>query len=397
MSEFGSTSGRSGTEESQRSCDVAIVGGGLIGLGIAWKLAERGATVCVLDRTPLRGASWVGAGMLAPVTEVHFGEVPLLRLNLRSAELYPQFVAELEASTGRDVDFRPGGILLVAKDQDDRAALDELCRYQQQLGLDARPVSPSECREIEPLLAPGIRGGVFAGGDCQVDTRKLGEALLDAATKAGARLLQESVSKIQIGQGDRVEGVVTDSGRSIAAPVVVLAAGCWSPLVEGLPPGLVPPVRPVKGQLAILRLSEFAPGLRVTVRAQVHGRNVYLVKRSDGRLVLGGTVEEMGYDTRVTAGALLDLLRDAYEIVPTIVEYEILETLAGLRPGTPDNAPVLGKTPVDGLIYATGHFRNGILLTPITAYSIADLVTTGETPSDIEPFSINRFLGMPAA
>lgn len=329
--------------------------------------------------------------MLAPVTEVHYGEVPLLGLNMRSAELYPRFVAELEEETGLDVDYSRDGILLIAKDTDDRAVVDELCAYQRDLGLEVESLSAQQCRSLEPLLAPAIRGGVLARSDAQVDTRKLGKALLEAARRNGAEFLEDAAAEIVLTPAGVVSGLATRAGKHISCGVVVVAAGCWSPLIEGIPPEAIPPVRPVKGQLMLLKKPDGVPGLGLTIRAVVHGRNVYLVKRSDGRVVLGGTVEEMGYDTSVTAGALLDLLRDAYDVVPTIVEYEVLETLAGLRPGSPDNAPILGESGIRGLIYATGHFRNGILLTPITAYAIAELVLEERVPEEIAPFGLRRF------
>lgn len=373
------------------STDVIVVGAGLIGLAVGWKLSERGVSTCIADPEPMGGASRVGAGMLAPVTEVHYGEVPLLGLNLESARVYPKFLAELSELSDVDPGYRRGGILLVAKDADDRAVLDELAGYQKTLGLDAESVSPARCRELEPLLTPGIRGGVLAGQDASIDNRRLGAALLEAATRSGARIVRRKVEEVVV-VGGRAEGVVFEGGERLAAGCVVVAAGSYTPELGGIPSESLPPVRPVKGQLMILGVPETAPAPSTTIRGLVHGRNVYLVARGDGRVVVGGTVEEMGYDTRVTAGSLLDLLRDAYELIPTIVEYEVSETLAGLRPGSPDNAPLIGEGGIERLIYATGHFRNGILLAPVTAYAVAEIVATGDTPEYARPFSPLRFL-----
>ena len=378
------------TEKPPRAVDVVIVGAGLIGLATGWKLVESSVSTCIIDPAPMSGASKVGAGMLAPVTEVHYGEISLLRLNLESARMYPQFLEELAQVSGIDPDYRPGGILLVAKDGDDKATLDELAKYQRSLGLDAEVVKASECRELEPLLSPSLRGGVYAKSDATIDNRKLGEALIEAATQCGASIVRRKAKEVVISK-DRARGVLLEGGDRIEAARVILAAGCYSAQVGGVPPESVPPVRPVKGQLMIMAKPPLAPPISMTVRGLVHGRTVYLVSRSDGRVVVGGTVEEMGYDARVTAGAILDLLRDAYELIPAIVEYEIKEMLAGLRPGSPDNAPLIGESGIEGLIYATGHFRNGILLTPATAYAVAKIVREGRPPDYATQFSPLRF------
>jgi glycine oxidase len=375
-----------------KSTDAVVVGAGLIGLAIGWKLSERSVTTCICDPSPMGGASRVGAGMLAPVTEVHYGEVPLLHLNLESARMYPGFLKELAQKSEIDPDYRQGGILLVAKDSDDRAALDELAAYQSTLGLDPEAMTASGCRELEPLLSPAIRGGVLARSDASIDNRKLGRALLEAAANSGALILRRRVEEIVV-EGGRARGVILEGGMRLEAGHVVLAAGCYSAGLGGIPHEALPPVRPVKGQLLIASIPENTPALSMTIRGLVHGRNVYLVARSDRRVVVGGTVEEMGFDTSVTIGALLDLLRDAYELIPNIVEFEVLETLAGLRPGSPDNAPIIGEGDIEGLVYATGHFRNGILLTPATAYAVAEFVSTGAIPEYARPFGPSRFGG----
>jgi len=363
-----------------------VVGGGVIGLAIAWRAAGAGMAVTVVDPAPGRGASWAAAGMLAPVTEVHYGERPLLALNLAAAARWPAFAAEVSEAAGRRVGYRPGGTLAVARDADDNAALEALYRFQLRCGLEVERLRSRECRQLEPGLAPGIRGGVLAPGDHQVDNRALTQALLAACRRAGVRLVEGRVAELAL-EGERVAGVVLATGERLAAGVVVLAAGCWSGRVGGVAAEALPPVRPVKGQLLYLRGPAEAPLCSRNVR----GLEVYVVPRGDGRVVVGATVEEQGFDTRVTAGAVHDLLRAALELLPDVAELELAETVVGLRPGSPDNAPMLGPAGPDGLVVATGHYRNGILLTPVTADAIAELLATGRVPDLIAPFDPGRF------
>jgi glycine oxidase len=378
----------------QPATDVVVVGGGVIGLAIAWRAASAGMTVTVVDETPGQGASWAAAGMLAPVTEVHYGERPLLALNLAAADRWPAFAGEVEEASGHPVGYRPGGTLAVARDADDNAALEDLYQFQLRCGLQVTRLRSRECRQLEPGLAPSIRGGVLAAGDHQVDNRALVEALLIACRRSGVRLLEGRVAELTV-EGDRVTGVVLAGGahpNSLPAGAVVLAAGCWSGGLGGLAAEALPPVRPVKGQLLYLRGSAGEPLCSRNVR----GLEVYVVPRGDGRVVVGATVEEQGFDTRVTAGAVHDLLRAALELLPDVAELELLETVVGLRPGSPDNAPMLGPAGPEGLVVATGHYRNGILLTPVTADAIAELLATGRVPELIAPFTPGRFAGAPA-
>jgi glycine oxidase len=368
------------------AADVVVVGGGVIGLGIAWRAAQAGITVTVVDQAPGRGASWAAAGMLAPVTEVHYGEQPLLRLNLDAAASWPAFAAELEAASGRGIGYRRCGTLTVARDADDNAALDDLYRFQLRCGLQVERLRSRDCRRLEPGLAPGVRGGVLAAGDHQVDNRALVQALLTACRRAGVALLAGRAAELLV-DGERVVGVRLAGGERLAGGTVVLAAGCWSGGLRGLAPGLLPGVRPVKGQLLHLR----GPASEPLCQRNLRGLEVYVVPRADGRVVVGATVEEQGFDTRVTAGAVHDLLRAALELLPDVAELELVETVAGLRPGSPDNAPLLGPAGQDGLVVATGHYRNGILLTPVTAASVAELLATGKAPEVIAPFSPGRF------
>jgi glycine oxidase len=381
----------------QPSPDAVVVGGGVIGLGIAWRAALAGMTVTVVDEAPGRGASWAAAGMLAPVTEVHYGERPLLSLNLAAAARWPAFAAEVEEASGLPVGYRPGGTLAVARDADDNAALEDLYQFQLRCGLEVERLRSRECRQLEPGLAPSIRGGILAAGDHQVDNRALVEALLVACQRAGVRMVSGRVAELAF-EADRVAGVLLAGGgpvpsradgETLAAGVVVLAAGCWSGGLRGLAAEVLPPVRPVKGQLLYLR----GPADQPLCSRNVRGLEVYVVPRTDGRVVVGATIEEQGFDTTVTAGAVADLLRAALELLPDVAELELAETVVGLRPGSPDNAPKLGPAGPDGLVVATGHYRNGILLTPVTADAIAELLATGRAPEMIAPFAPGRFTG----
>jgi glycine oxidase len=376
----------------QPATDTVVVGGGVIGLGIAWRAAAAGMTVTVVDQAPGRGASWAAAGMLAPVTEVHYGEDRLLALNLAAAGRWPSFAAEVEEAGGRPVGYRPAGTLAVARDADDNAALEDLYRFQLRCGLEVERLRSRECRQLEPGLHPGIRGGVLAPGDHQVDNRALVQALLAACERAGVRMVPGRVAELAT-DGDRVTGVALSDGGPLAAGTVVLAAGCWSAGLGGLAAEALVPVRPVKGQLLYLR----GPVDRPLCSGNVRGLEVYVVPRGDGRVVVGATVEEQGFDTAVTAGAVHDLLRAALELLPDAAELELTETVVGLRPGSPDNAPMLGPAGPDGLVVATGHYRNGILLTPVTADAVAELLATGRVPELIAPFGPGRFAAQVAA
>lgn len=367
--------------------DAVVVGAGVIGLGIAWRAAQAGMRMTVVDEHPGRGASWAAAGMLAPVTEVHYGEEALLELNLASAARYAKFAAELTEATGLETGYRRCGTLLVARDTDEAAILDDLHRFQSKLGLDAVRLRSREARQLEPALAPRTRGAILVEGDHQVDNRALVTALRAAVGRAGVTVTASRVAAVRL-QGAGVAGVTLADGTHLDAPQVVLAAGVGIGAIGGLPPGALQAVRPVKGQLLHLRPRGGQPPL---VDRTIRGLDVYVVTRADGRTVVGATVEEAGHDLTVTAGGVHRLLRDAWELLPGLDEYELTETVTGLRPGSPDNAPMLGPTDVEGLILATGHYRNGILLTPVTADGISELLATGRVPAVIAPFSPARF------
>ncbi|WP_316740410.1 glycine oxidase ThiO [Streptomyces sp. MK7] len=378
-----------------RTSDVLVIGGGIIGLVTAWRAAQRGFATAVVDPEPGGGAAQVAAGMLAAVTELHYGEQTLLGLNLASARRYPDFAAELTELTGHDLGYRRCGTLAVALDADDRAHLRELHGLQRASGLESEWLSGRDCRRLEPMLAPGVRGGLRVDGDHQIDPRRLAAALVAACERAGVVLHRAWAERLTV-RGDRATGCVLRDGTELGAEQVVLAAGSRSGQLAGVPDEVLPPVRPVKGQ--VLRLTvpkRYAPFLSRTVRAMVRGSHVYLVPRVSGELVIGATSEELGWDTTVTAGGVYELLRDAHDLAPGITELPLTETRAGLRPGSPDNAPLLGPTELDGLLLATGHYRNGVLLTPVTGDAMAHVLTTGELPDEVRPFTPRRFAAVP--
>ncbi|MFE2233253.1 glycine oxidase ThiO [Streptomyces sp. NPDC059442] len=375
--------------------DVLVIGGGIIGLVTAWRTALRGLRTAVVDPEPGGGAAAVAAGMLAAVTELHYGEETLLGLNLASARRYPGFVAELQEATGHDVGYRACGTLAVALDADDRAHLRELHALQTRCGLESEWLSGRDCRRLEPMLAPGVRGGLRVDGDHQVDPRRLAAALVTACERAGVIFHRAVAERLTVAR-DRAVGAVLDDGTELPADQVVLAGGSLSGRLAGVPDEVLPPVRPVKGQ--VLRLTvppAYAPFLSRTVRAVVRGSHVYLVPRESGELVVGATSEELGWDTTVTAGGVYELLRDAHELVPGITELPLTETRAGLRPGSPDNAPMLGPSALPGLLLATGHYRNGVLLTPVTGDVMAEALATGTLPDEARPFTPRRFSPAP--
>jgi glycine oxidase len=374
-----------------RHQDVVIIGGGVIGLSVAWRASEKGLRVLLLESEALpsrAAASWVAAGMLAPITEAAFGEEDLLRLNLESARRFPSFLRELSESSGREVGFSSEGTFYVALNRDQGEALHRLVEFQRSLGLELAELDAGEARLLEGSLHPSTRSAVHVPGDRAVDPRELTAALAEAARRAGARIVAGARVKALRISGSAVAGVVTDKGKVIPAGAVVLAAGCYSGLIEGLPDWLAGALRPVKGQILRLRPRLEGPPL---ITHNVRTEEVYLVPRKSGEVVVGTTVEEMGFDTSVTAGGVLELLRSADDTVPGIRELELAEASAGLRPATPDNRPIVGAAAPEGLIVATGHHRNGILLTPLTSEAVTRILVSGESPGELEPFSPERF------
>lgn len=370
------------------SHDVVIVGGGAIGLACAWRTAQRGMDVCVLERgRPGGGASHAAAGMLAPLTEADFDKQELLELSLAAGRAYPVFVEELEEAGGLEVGYRRCGALQVALDRDEAAELRRLHGLQLAFGLEAEWLRPRRCRELEPGLTTACASGVHAPGEAQVDPRALTRALLAAVERAGGTVVAGTEVTGALLAGSRLAGVKTGDGSRYPAEHVVLASGCWSGQARWLPEGARPPVRPVKGQILRLRGPADEPLCEGIVRTS----SIYVVSRGDGHAVLGATVEERGFDTTVTAGGVHELLREAHRVLPGIGELELVEATAGLRPGTPDSAPLIGPGAIDGLILATGHYRNGILLAPPTADAV-EAILAGEQPAvSVAAFGPHRF------
>jgi glycine oxidase len=364
--------------------DLLVVGGGVIGLSIAWQARARGMSVTLLERGATGGGtSRVAAGMLAPVAEAEFGEAGRrgLGLGLRSAELWPRFAAQLQEAAGVDVGFLRTGTLLLARDEDEARELERQIAFRDSLGLTSRRMRASEAREREPALAPAVRLALEAPDDHSADPRLVLGALRTACEAVGVVVREHTpVARIETdASGERVLGAVLDNGELVAAEHVVIAAGAWSGALGGVAAHAGIPVRPVRGQLLRLR-DPAGPGLLSTV---VRYEGGYIVPRADGRYVLGATVEERGFDVEPDVGGIYELLRDAHELVPGVGELKIEELSVGLRPGTPDNAPVLGRGAADGLIWATGHYRNGILLAPLTAQLVTQLLVGEQADGEL--------------
>jgi glycine oxidase len=370
--------------------DAVVVGGGALGLACAWRAARRGMRVRVLERDhPGAGASHVAAGMLAPVGEASWGEEALMRLGLASATAWPGFAAELATDSDLEVGYEACGALHVALDRDEAEELRRRFELMDSLDLGVEWLRPRGCRDLEPGLAPACAAGVHAPAEAAVDPRLLLPALTTAVERCGGQVLVEAEVTDVLTEDRRLVGVITADGREHRAEHVVLAAGAWSGTASWLPPLARPPVRPVKGQILTLRGNPDQP----VCQRMVASERVYLVPRPDGRLIVGATVEERGFDIQVTAGGVHELLREAYRALPDVAELELVETLAGLRPGTPDNAPLVGPGALDGLVLATGHYRNGILLTPICAEAVAALLAQDPPPPEAQVVHPGRFAG----
>lgn len=370
----------------QRKCyDAVIVGAGIVGLACAWRATERGLSVLVVDRDGARtGASWAAAGMLAPATEAAFGEEALVRLALAGVEAWPDFRSELERRSGRETGYRESGALMVAKDRDDAEELRRLLAFQRSLGLEAEWVTGRECRRLEPGLSPGVAGAILAPAERHVDPRAAMSALGVAFERAGG----ESVAgeaRVKIDGRGRASGVEIGGHGLVECDTVVAAPGVHAGTLEGVPAEHRPPVRPVKGQ--ILRLQAPSPPTERLIR----GLRCYVVARPDGEVVVGATMEERGHDRAVTAGGVFALLEAARELLPDVDELELVEARAGLRPGTPDNGPIVGEGSIANLVWATGHHRSGVLLAPLTAEAVVAAVHGEPQPESIRPFGPERF------
>jgi glycine oxidase len=325
--------------------------------------------------------------MLAACAEAEPGEEALVKLGRASQTLWPAFAAELREASGIDVELRREGTLIVALTADDQARITHDLGFQQGLGLPVEWISAAEARRREPHLGPRLAGAIASPEDHQAENRKLAAALRVAAERASVTVREHTpVARVAVADG-RASGVVLADGTQVAADAVVLAAGAWSRQVEGVDAEALPPVRPIKGQMLALQMDPTSP----LIRHVIWGPNIYMAPRNDGRLILGATVEEKGFDAALTAGGVLALLEAAWRVVPAIEELPVAEMWVGHRPGSRDDAPILGPASVEGLVYATGHHRNGILLAPVTAEAIAVLVTDGTVDEAIRPFGMERF------
>lgn len=373
------------SEQRAARADLLVLGGGVIGLGSAWRAARAGMRVCVVDAGGRERATEVAAGMIAPVGEAQWGEEALLAAAVDSAGRWPDFAAEIEADAGLPVPYRRCGSLHVGLDRDETAGLRRLHDLHAELGLEARWLRGSECRRLEPGLTTAVTGGYEAPGEAEIDTRALLVALRAAAVSRGVELHEGRVAGLLL-EGDRCAGARLEGGEELRAPRTLAALGARLG-GEVLPPEVRPPIRPVKGEVLRLRAgSGAAPCERV-----IASERVYVVPRASGDVVIGATMEDRGFDLRVTAGGVHELLREAYRAVPEVAELELLECRAGLRPTTPDNLPVVGASTIGGLHLAGGHHRHGIMLAPVTADAVAAELTGGELPAPAAAMRPGRF------
>lgn len=365
--------------------DVLVVGGGIVGCTVALAAARGGCVTTLLERGELaREATWAAGGMLAPLAEAS-GPGPFLDLGLASLARYPEFVRSVEAAVDRTVDFRRDGKLILARDGREERRLRRRLEWIGERDRGAEWLDPEGVRHREPLLTDDLRGALLLPDEARVDNRLLGRAVAKAAGTAGARIRTGCRVARILRHGDRITGVALAGGERVEAERVVVAAGAWSGRLDGLPRTL--PVRPVRGQMLAVAPRD---GELSTV---VDSGRVYLVPRRDGRIVAGSTMEEAGFRSAPTAEGVAGLLERVVDAAPSLADGELVETWAGLRPATPDGLPILGPDPdLEGLYYATGHFRNGILLAPVTADCLGPLLTgRGRPPVDLDPFRVDRF------
>jgi glycine oxidase len=362
--------------------DVAIAGGGVIGASIALELARAGLRVAVFDRQkPGQEASWASAGILSPAPE-NPGMIATVELAKKSAALYPEFVAQVEEISGQSAGFRPKGTLEALFSHDTKAELSTIIAVHHGLGLKAEPLRAEDARELEPALSEEIEAAVLRPEEASIDNRALTAAVLAAAERSGAEFFAGSGVKAIWREARRCRGLVLQKEK-VEAKWTVIAAGCFSGTIDGV--AAYAPVRPAKGQMAALRADE------LQIQRVLWSEKIYLVPRNDGRILAGATVEYAGFDKRVTAGGIEKILSAAMELAPGLKNARIEETWAGLRPDSPDHLPILGPTDLEGLLTATGHFRSGILLTPITARLIREWITAQQVSLDWDRFTPMRF------
>ena len=362
--------------------DVAVAGAGVIGGAIAFELARAGLKVALFDRqTPGKEASWASAGILSPAPETA-GMIPLVAIGKASMALYPEFVKEIEGVSGQTAGYRPKGTIQALFSRDARAELSTVIALHHGVGLKAEPLSTQEARKLEPALSEDMEAAILRPDEASIDNRALTETMLAAARKSGVEIFPASEVTAIWNEGNRCAGLVVGSEK-IASDWTVIAAGCFSASIAGVKK--YAPVRPAKGQILALR----GDGLKI--ERVLWSENIYLVPRNDGKIIAGATVEDAGFDKKLTAGGMEKNLKGAIELVPALGNAAIEETWAGLRPDTPDHLPILGPTDLEGLLIATGHFRSGIILTPITARLIREWITLQRTSVDWDRFSPLRF------
>lgn len=366
---------------------IGIIGGGIVGLACGWQLAKKGFHVEILEKEKeFKGAAWVSAGMLAPQAELGFEEFDYFSLCMKSLDMYPAFLSELEKDSDVHVPIKRCGTLMAAFDRDQTERLKRIKDFRLKVNMPGKWLTGSEAKELEPLLSPKCTCGLLFEEDAEVDNRKLLEALKQAFINYGGKLYEEhEVEWVDIVNGKakslHFHGIYAEYDS------ILIAAGSWLPKIRGLEFLSDCFIKPVKGQIISLKSSpEFH--LSYAVRAN----DVYIVSKSDGRIIVGASVEDFGYDRTITAGAVYTLLENAWEALPGIYELEMLGVEAGLRPGSLDNQPILGKTEVENLFIAGGHYRSGVLLAPITAYNIVNIIAGEEYSEYIDKFSVNRFM-----
>jgi glycine oxidase len=366
--------------------DVLIVGGGIIGGAVAFELARRGIRVAVLDRQELmREASWAAAGMLSPAPDCP-AAIPLVPLGRASLELYPQFVHSIEEASGMLTGYRTGGAIEVICRGDAERELSTLVALNRGLGLACEPLPLDETEKMQAGLGGDVRAAAFLPDECWIEPRALTAAVLAAAASAGAESCPGTEVTALAMDGKKCAGVKTKNGEALFAQQVVVAAGCWSSQISGVAPHA--PTVPVRGQMAALRHSG------KPIRQVLRSESGYLVPRNETSpqtIVVGSTIEYAGYEKRITSGGVEKILAAANELVPELAHAEMIETWCGLRPGTPDQLPILGPADIEGVVFATGHYRNGILLAPITAQIIGDWITNGRPSINCDAYSPLRF------
>jgi glycine oxidase len=365
-----------------KKLDVAIAGGGVIGGSIALELARAGLRVAVFDRQkPGQEASWASAGIISPAPE-NPGMIATVELAKRSASLYPEFVALVEDISGQSTGYRRKGTLEALFSRDAKAELSTIIALHHGLGLKAEPLRPEDARELEPALCDELEAAVLRPEEASIDNRLLTPAVFEAAQRSGAEIFPASRVKGIWREGARCRGLLLENEK-VAAQWTVIAAGCFSGTMEGI--SAYAPVKPAKGQMIALRADA------LQIERVLWSEKVYLVPRNDGRILAGATVEYVGFDKRVTAGGIAKILAAAIELAPGLKDARIEETWAGLRPDSADHLPILGPADLEGLLMATGHFRSGILLTPVTAQLIREWIAEQKVSVDWERFSPLRF------